>query len=65
MKDLNIEFYSEKLKDNSKHCLELKLGIKEKILDLFLCEELKKVYEYSNMQLDLQDNVTTIRRLKI
>lgn len=65
IKDLSIDSYSEKLKDNSKHTLELKPGIKEEVLDLFLCEELKKTYEYSHMQLNLHDNELQNRRFKI
>jgi hypothetical protein len=36
--------------------LDLEQGIGQKILDLFLSDELKKVLEYNNMQLELPSN---------
>jgi hypothetical protein len=65
MKDLSIDSYCEKLRDNSKYYLELKPGVGEKILDLFLCDELKKVYEYSNMQIGLHESESHNKRFKV
>lgn len=36
--------------------IELKSGIKEKVLEIFLSEELKTILEYNKMELDLPNN---------
>ena len=38
------------------HKIEIKTGIGEKLLNLFLSDELRKILEYNKMQLDLPDN---------
>lgn len=47
------------------YSLELKAGISEQILDLFLSDELKKVYDYSLMQIELSHNDNNNKRLKV
>lgn len=38
------------------HRIEIKTGIGEELLNLFLSDELRKILEYNKMQLDLPDN---------
>jgi hypothetical protein len=46
--------------------IELTPGIKEHILNLFLSDELKKIYDYNKMQLELpRNNKTEAKRKKI
>jgi hypothetical protein len=49
----SAEQINPKLNENI--ILELKLGIKEKIFDLFLSKELKSIYDYNQMQLELSN----------
>ena len=45
--------------------LEVKPGIGEQLLNLFLSYELKKIYEYNKMELDLPTNTNNIKKLKM
>lgn len=48
------------------HRLELTIGIGEKIIDLFLNEELKKIYDYNKMQLEVPNyNDSSTKKLKM
>jgi hypothetical protein len=51
---INPEFY-----------LDLKPGIEQEILDLFLSDELKKVLEYNKMELELDNKNNPNKKLKI
>jgi len=42
--------------DDQQPITELNLGVREKIIDLFLCNELKKVYDYHRMKSELFTN---------
>lgn len=45
--------------------MEIKTGIGEVLLNLFLSDELKKVLEYNKMQLELPSNESNTKRIKI
>ncbi len=45
--------------------LDLKIGIGEELLNLLLSDELKKVYEYHKMELELPNSNITDKKLKI
>jgi hypothetical protein len=53
---LPADLVSSKIQDSLKHFLELNSEFREQILDLFLSDELKKVYDYSKMNMELPHN---------
>lgn len=58
-----VNFMSE---DHEPKELILEIGIKDKILDIFLSEELKSIYEYNKMQIDLpDDNISSAKKIKV
>jgi len=58
------EFLHESF-NNKNYILDLKLGIGNKILEIFLSDQLKKVYDYSKMQAELSENNNQEKKLKI
>jgi hypothetical protein len=52
----NVSLTNNKLIEHMHISLELKPGIKDKILEIILSKELKKIYEYNKFDLDLPDN---------
>lgn len=60
----NVNFTDKNL-ISAKHTIELKPGCGEKLRDLLLSDELKKVLEYNKMQLDLAPKDEDVKRLKI
>jgi hypothetical protein len=45
--------------------LKLEIGIKDKILDILLSDELKKILEYNKMQLELPTNKNNTKKSKM
>jgi hypothetical protein len=63
--NFNPDFANEEV-ISGYYYIELVPGIKEHILNLFLSDELKKIYDYNKMQLELPtNNKTEARRKKI
>jgi hypothetical protein len=59
-------FVNSGIDDNDKYIFELKIGIAEEILQLFLSDELKAIYDYNKMQIDVpSNNNENDKRLKI
>jgi hypothetical protein len=56
IEEIDLSLVSEKMINKPEFYLDLEQGIGQKILDLFLSDELKKVLEYNNMQLELPSN---------
>lgn len=63
VKDLDINLCNKTLLKY--HILELDVGIEEKLLDMFLSEELKKIYDYNKMLIDLPNGNENSKRLKV
>jgi hypothetical protein len=64
IKDLDVNL-SNQILLKSYHILELKFGVGEKLLDLFLSEELKKIYDYNKMKIDLPNSNEKVKKIKI
>jgi hypothetical protein len=63
---LPADLVSSKIQDSLKHFLELNSEFREQILDLFLSDELKKVYEYNKMNIELPvSSEDSSKKLKI
>jgi hypothetical protein len=60
----NDEFVNNDFAGDS-YKLELKNGVGQEIMDLFLSDELKKIYDYSKMQLELSENAGNHKKLKM
>jgi hypothetical protein len=56
IEEINLKLVNEELLINHEFYLDLIPGVEQKILDLFLSDELKKVLEYNQMQLELSNN---------
>jgi hypothetical protein len=67
IEELNLELTNIKFKSDDNKTFELKVGVGEKILKLFLSKELKAIYDYNKMQVDVPNNNNNEngKRLKI
>ena len=67
IQSLNPKYKNDRLSNlNREHKLELKPGIGEQMLELFLSKELKNIVDYNKMQLELPTNNDSIsKKLKI
>ncbi len=66
IKGINYNFTTRELTRSSEIILSLEPGISEKILDLFLNEDLKKVYQYNKMKVDLPESTdNNSKKLKV
>jgi hypothetical protein len=61
----NIELTDKKLMENMHISFDLKPGIKEKFLEIILSKELKSIYEYNNMGLELENNNSSSKKPKL
>jgi hypothetical protein len=50
------DLVSSEIYDGSKHTLDLKADVNEEMLKLFLSQELKQIYDYSKMNMELPHN---------
>lgn len=59
------DLVGNKINDRFKCLLTLNLQVNDQILDVLLSDELKTIYEYNTMQIDLSSNVAIGKKSKI
>lgn len=64
IESFDIKHANEEIENGYYH-IELVTGIKDNILNLFLSNELKKLLDYNKMQIELPNNETSLKRMKI